>query len=960
MDVKASKHLKIRNVTVLQKGQRQQGTLRLEAYHLTFSYVPAQRVELSAERSAHNVASSPEAGENKTESAEVTQDSKPAASARGSSESTFKHRTPDHKPREKTIWIPYPLINSCMLSPSHSQSNIAQERNNHLDDRGSAGGYFPPVYGTSPYTRPSTDLARLAPYSSPQRSVSPSPNNANTGFSNARSRETRLRIRCRDFKMLAFLFYDDAQSSADDTAREVFYALRDRCCVERVQDLHAFHFKAPQEETAVGEIAYEARREFARMGIGSKAVEGPGSAWRITEINADYSFSPTYPKVLCVPHSVSDNMLKYGGPFRSKARIPALTYLHSNGGSISRCSQPMPGVTGKRNPQDERLVSAIFTSHTGSHQSPTGSPPRLSKDVPESSPDVDASNTGRLERETSGLPLSKSETALDDTFIEHESLPRPKVYGSTRRNMIVDARPKINAMANRAGGGGMEDVANYRASDGSLPERIFLDIPNIHVMRKSLEKVVESFVTSDFTDLRPDQEALRKSGWLRYIAGLLDGANMVARAVGLGGSHVLLHCSDGWDRTSQVAAIAEVMLDPYYRTLQGFVTLVQKDFLSFGHKFEHRNGTLGSEKWFDIENERVVPSRSKENSSTDPKGMNTFGSKAISGAKNWFEKSRGSIFGQANDSRSSLDGSGSRPPSPPANPVLHAPASTSTAKDREHKIKEDEIAPIFHQFLDAIFQLQHQHPNAFEFNERFLVRLFYQTYASQYGEFLFNNERDRSANEGRFASVWPHFFSRRREFINPDYVAKIDDPLLFPGQSVEIRWWSNLFGRKDEEMNTPRSLAPPDADAYPASFAAQPSELSLPSDDSTADERPNDAKIKETRRVPSFDTMRNTITSAFNSFQPPKGEQRVPESSSSASRPVLKQRETDIEVLAHYAGASKAADTREVSQSSAAGPTQMEMHDDDPLAVQRAQDAESSSSSRLDPAAFAQSSAYRD
>ncbi|EME87346.1 uncharacterized protein MYCFIDRAFT_127850 [Pseudocercospora fijiensis CIRAD86] len=837
MDVKASKHLKIRNVTVIQKGQRQQGTLRLEAYHLTFSYVPAQR----------------------------------------SSDSTSKHGAPDHRPREKTIWISYPLINSCLLSPSHSQSN------------------------------------------------------------------TRLRIRCRDFKMFAFIFYDDAQRSADDMAREVFYALRDRCCVERVQDLHAFHFKAPQEEIAVGEFAYEARREFSRMGIGSKAVEGPGSAWRITEINADYSFSPTYPKVLCVPHSVSDNMLKYGGPFRSKARIPALTYLHSNGGSITRSSQPMPGFTGKRNPQDERLVSAIFASHTGSHQSHTDSPPRLSRDVPESSFEVDDSNTGRLEKDTAGLSLSQSESALDEKFVEHESLPRPKVYGSTRRNMIVDARPKINALANRAGGGGMEDVANYRASDGSLPERIFLDIPNIHVMRKSLEKVVESFATSDITDLRPDQEALRKSGWLRYIAALLDGAKMVARAVGLGGSHVLLHCSDGWDRTSQVAAIAEVMLDPYYRTLQGFVTLVQKDFLSFGHKFEHRNGILGSEKWFDIENERVVPPRSKENTSADPKGINTFGSKAISGAKNWFEKSRDSIFGQANDSRSSLDGAGSRPPSPPANPVLHAPASTSTAKDREHKIKEDEIAPIFHQFLDAIFQLQHQFPNAFEFNERFLVRLFYQTYASQYGEFLFNNERDRSENEDRFASVWPHFFSRRREFINPDYVPKVDDPLLFPGQSVEIRWWSNLFGRKDEEMNTPRSLAPPDADAYLPSFAVQPSELSLPSDDSTADER----QIQETRSVPSFDTMRNAITSAFTSFQ-------MPEVSSSAPpRPILEQRETDVEVLAQYAGANQKADSSEGSSA------QMETNDDEVSTEQQGvKGAEGSSG--LDATAFAQGSAYRD
>jgi len=37
-----------------------------------------------------------------------------------------------------------------------------------------------------------------------------------------------------------------------------------------------------------------------------------------------------------------------------------------------------------------------------------------------------------------------------------------------------------------------------------------------------------------------------------------------------GGLSVLTHCSDGWDRTSQMVSLAEMILDPYYRTFEGF------------------------------------------------------------------------------------------------------------------------------------------------------------------------------------------------------------------------------------------------------------------------------------------------------------------------------------------------------------------------------------------------------
>jgi len=47
---------------------------------------------------------------------------------------------------------------------------------------------------------------------------------------------------------------------------------------------------------------------------------------------------------------------------------------------------------------------------------------------------------------------------------------------------------------------------------------------------------------------------------------------------------VLVHCSDGWDRTAQIVTTAQVLIDPFYRTLHGFAILIQKDWIAFGHR----------------------------------------------------------------------------------------------------------------------------------------------------------------------------------------------------------------------------------------------------------------------------------------------------------------------------------------------------------------------------------------
>jgi len=81
---------------------------------------------------------------------------------------------------------------------------------------------------------------------------------------------------------------------------------------------------------------------------------------------------------------------------------------------------------------------------------------------------------------------------------------------------------------------------------------------------------------------------LENTRWLHNISGLLHAANTVAVTIELEMQPVLVHCSDGWDRTPQIVSLAELMLDPYYRTIEGFRVLCQREWLDFGHKFADR------------------------------------------------------------------------------------------------------------------------------------------------------------------------------------------------------------------------------------------------------------------------------------------------------------------------------------------------------------------------------------
>ncbi len=45
---------------------------------------------------------------------------------------------------------------------------------------------------------------------------------------------------------------------------------------------------------------------------------------------------------------------------------------------------------------------------------------------------------------------------------------------------------------------------------------------------------------------------------------------------------MVVHCSDGWDRTAQVVSLSEAMVDPFYRTMDGLRVLIEREWVWLG------------------------------------------------------------------------------------------------------------------------------------------------------------------------------------------------------------------------------------------------------------------------------------------------------------------------------------------------------------------------------------------
>uniref|UniRef100_A0A8C2LBE0 phosphatidylinositol-3,5-bisphosphate 3-phosphatase n=1 Tax=Cricetulus griseus TaxID=10029 RepID=A0A8C2LBE0_CRIGR len=370
----------------------------------------------------------------------------------------------------------------------------------------------------------------------------------------------QLHIACKDSKVVRCHFSTFKQCQewlsrlSRATARpakpeDLFAFAYHAWCLGLTEEDQHTHLCQPGEH-----IRCRQEAELARMGFDLQNV------WRVSHINSNYKLCPSYPQKLLVPVWITDKELENVASFRSWKRIPVVVYRHlRNGAAIARCSQPEISWWGWRNADDEYLVTSIAKACALD-------PGTRASGASLSTGTNDAS-------EACDTDFDSSLTACSGV----ESTAAPQ------KLLILDARSYTAAVANRAKGGGCECEEYYPNC-----EVVFMGMANIHAIRNSFQYL--RAVCSQMPDPSNWLSALESTKWLQHLSVMLKAAVLVANTVDREGRPVLVHCSDGWDRTPQIVALAKILLDPYYRTLEGFQVLVESDWLDFGHKFGDRCG----------------------------------------------------------------------------------------------------------------------------------------------------------------------------------------------------------------------------------------------------------------------------------------------------------------------------------------------------------------------------------
>lgn len=334
------------------------------------------------------------------------------------------------------------------------------------------------------------------------------------------------------------------------------------------------------------------------------------NGFRISSINCNYSLCRTYPALIVCPRNITDEQLKTLAKSYKNQRFPVPTWRHPTNGAVllrsalslakgvmgmlkSANSSANTSIEGKVDglQDQDRFYCAIIPQHQQSVGVITSS---------ESNMSIDSLLSGGKNHFTPMMSNSRKNEGHNNNnnfkLNKFESLKRNVGGLKDCKNIYNDPYSHTQHHHSRP-----QRVPLYFLGERSQSKSIRLSELGVEYIpvyyndnrhsRDAFKKLMRACLPSNINN-EPDHtfvKLIEQSEWLLQIKNLLQLSGTVVDLIDLHEANVNLSFEDGWDYTCQISSLAQICLDPFYRTLEGFRVLIEKEWLAFGHRFGHRS-----------------------------------------------------------------------------------------------------------------------------------------------------------------------------------------------------------------------------------------------------------------------------------------------------------------------------------------------------------------------------------